>query len=138
MPDLRQYKLFISHSWTYSDAYSRLTEFFDEHPNFLWRNYSVPKNAPIHNAPTQKELYDAIKQQIAPVNCVLILAGVYSSYSKWINKEIDIAKNVYNKPIIAVQPWGAERTSKNVKDNADKIVNWNSSSIVDAIREYSI
>lgn len=69
---------------------------------------------------------------------MLILAGVYSSYSKWINKEIDIAKNVYNKPIIAVQPWGAERTSKNVKDNADKIVNWNSSSIVDAIREYSI
>lgn len=137
MPDLKQYKLFISHSWTYSNAYARLTEFFDEHPNFLWRNYSVPKNDPIHNASTQKELYEAIKQQIAPVNCVLILAGVYSSYSKWIDKEIDIAKN-YNKPIIAIQPWGAERTSQKVKDNANKIVNWNSSSIVDSIRKYSI
>lgn len=137
MADLKQYKLFISHSWTYSNAYARLTEFFDEHPNFSWRNYSVPKNDPIHNASTQKELYEAIKQQIAPVNCVLILAGVYSSYSKWIDKEIDIAKN-YNKPIIAIQPWGAERTSQKVKDNANKIVNWNSSSIVDSIRKYSI
>ena len=31
----------------------------------------------------------------------------------------------YNKPIIAVQPWGAERTSSIVKNAADVIVGWN-------------
>ena len=36
--------------------------------------------------------------------------------------------------IIAVQPWGAEKTSTVVKNNADYIVGWNTNSIVNAIR----
>ena len=35
----------------------------------------------------------------------------------------------YNKPIIAVQPWGAERTSSIVKNAADVIVGWNAKSV---------
>ena len=138
MPKLKNYRLFISHSWTYGDAYEKLVSFFNKHPNFKWTDYSVPKNDPIHNAPNQTALYNAIKNQIAPVNCVIILAGVYSTYSKWINKEIEISKQVFNKPIVAVEPWGSEKTSKIVKDNADTIVEWQSWSIVNAIRDYSI
>ncbi|WP_080403660.1 TIR domain-containing protein [Burkholderia ubonensis] len=137
MPKLTNYRLFISHSWAYSDAYEKLVNFFNEHPNFKWTDYSVPKNDPIHNAPTSPALYEAIKRQVAPVNCVVMLAGVYSTYSTWINKEIEIAK-YYSKPLLAIQPWGAERTSQVVKDNAVAIVNWQSSSIVDAIRKHSI
>lgn len=138
MPALKTYRLFISHSWAYGDAYEKLVKFFNEHPNFSWMNYSVPKDDPIHQADNDTQLYNAIKAQIAPVNCVLMLAGVYSSYSKWINKEITISKSDYNKPIIAVQPWAAERTSQIVKDNADEIVKWQSKSIVDAIRKHAI
>ena len=36
---------------------------------------------------------------------------------------------------IAIEPWGAEKTSIKVKNNADKIVGWNTCSIVKAIRE---
>lgn len=138
MPNLKQYRIFISHSWAYGDAYEKLVEFFDQHPNFSWVNYSVPKDDPIHNAKNESELYEAIKLQIAPVNCVIMLAGVYSTYSKWINKEIQISKVDYDKPIIAVEPWGSERTSAIVKANADEIVKWQSNSIVDAIRKHSI
>jgi hypothetical protein len=138
MPSLKTYRLFISHSWTYRDAYDKLVEFFNEHPNFEWINYSVPKDDPIHDAPNATELYAAIKKQIAPVNCVVILAGVYSSYSKWIEKEIKISKTDFDKPIVAVEPWASEKTSKIVKDNADSIVKWQSSSIVSAIRDVSI
>jgi hypothetical protein len=67
----------------------------------------------------------------------VILAGVYSSYSKWINYEIEIAKTVFDKPVIAVEPWASEKTSKIVKDNADAIVKWQSASIVSAIRTHS-
>lgn len=70
-----------------------------------------------------------------PASCVIILAGVYATYSKWINIEIELAKSM-NKKIIAVQYWGAERTSIIVRDNADVIVGWNSSSIIRAIRGY--
>ena len=138
MPQLKTYKIFISHSWAYGDAYDKLVKFFNEHPNFTWVDYSVPKNDPIHNAPNDTALYNAIKKQMQLTNCVVMMSGVYSSYSKWINKEIDIAKNEFSKPIVAVEPWGAEKTSKIVKDNADEIAKWQSASIVNAIRNQSI
>ncbi|MCG8572523.1 MAG: TIR domain-containing protein, partial [Spirochaetes bacterium] len=110
MPPLKNYRLFISHSWTYGDAYEKLVNFFNEHSYFNWIDYSVPKNDPIHSAPNDMALFNAIKNQISPVNCVVMLAGVYSTHSKWINKEIEISKKIFNKPIVAVQPWGAEKT----------------------------
>lgn len=139
MPSLKTYRLFISHSWTHDDAeYNKLVAFFNEHQNFSWIDYSVPKNDPIHSAGTDTQLYNAIKAQILPVNCVVMLAGVSSSYSKWIDKEIRISKADFNKPIIAVEKWGANYTSQLVKSNADAIVKWQSKSIVDAIRAHSI
>lgn len=137
MPELKNYRLFISHSWTYSDAYEKLTSLLAEHRYFRWSNYSVPKDDPIHNAPNVSQLESAIEQQMKLVNCVLILAGVYSTYSKWIQREIAIAKRL-GKPIIAIEPFASERTSAVVKDNADTVVKWNSNSIVDAIRNLSI
>ena len=134
---MKTYNLFISHSWAYSDAYEKLVNLLDKRSYFSYRNYSVPKDDPLHTNGTDRQLYNAIKNQIGPSSVVLILAGVYASYSKWIDKEIDIAQNKFDtaKPIIAIEPWGSEKTSKIVKDAADKIVKWNTESIVSAIRE---
>lgn len=46
MPALANYRLFISHSWAYGDAYEKLVSFFNEYPNFKWTDYSVPKTTP--------------------------------------------------------------------------------------------
>ncbi|HAF0292527.1 TPA: molecular chaperone Tir [Salmonella enterica subsp. enterica serovar Typhimurium var. 5-] len=133
----KTYNIFVSHSWAYSDAYTKLLKLLNNDPYFSYRNYSVPKDDPIHNAPTDKQLYEAIKRQVNGCHVVLIMAGVYSSYSKWIDKEIDIAKNGFllSKPIIAIEPWASTRTSQKVKQNADIIVRWNSNSIIKAIKE---
>lgn len=125
--------IFISHSWSYSDAYYKLHKLLEQRPYFDYKDYSVPPDDPIHNAGSAEELERAIANQIAKTSVVLILAGVYANYSKWINKEIKIAKKL-GKRIIAVEPWGAERTSLFVKENANQIVKWNADSIVDAIR----
>lgn len=132
----KTYNLFISHSWTYSDTYEGLIALLDDAKRFSYKNYSVPKDDPIHDADNSTELYDAIKKQVKYAHVVIILAGVYSTYSKWINKEIEIAQSM-SKPILAIEPWGSEKTSSKVKNAADKIVKWNTSSIVDAIRELS-
>lgn len=131
-----EYNLFISHSWSYSDAYEGLLDLLNSDPSFKYNNYSVPKNDPIHNAPNERLLRAAIKEQMSHASCVLILAGVYATYSKWINIEIDLAKTGfrYPKKIIAVEPWGAERTSVVVKSNADNIVKWQTKSIINAIK----
>lgn len=138
MPELKTYDLFISHSWNYGDAYEKLCGFFNNAPNFNWRNYSVPKDSPIHNAPNQNALYEAIKRQVSPSNIVIIMAGKYATYSKWIQKEIKIAQDEYSKPILAVAPWGSQQVSAVVKNAADEIAGWNTNSIVGAIRKLAI
>lgn len=127
------YNLFISHSWTYGDQYDRLIKLLNEDKNFEYRDYSVPKNDPIHNARYDYELRAAIRNQMQHASCVLILAGVYATYSKWINIEIELAKEM-DKMIIAVVPWGAQRISKVVEENANRTVRWQASSIIDSIR----
>ena len=79
----------------------------------------------------------AIKHHMLPCGVILVLAGVYATYSKWIKKEIALAQRgfVNRKPIVAIEPWGSERTSTVVKEAADRIVKWNTDSIVEAIRE---
>ena len=131
------YNLFISHSWRYSDAYDRLIALLKARRYFAFHDYSVPPNDPIHNAPNDTALRKAIRDQMQLCHIVLVLAGVYSTYSKWINIEIEIAKKGFTKPkpIIAIRPWGSKHTSRTVTAAADKIVAWNTESIVSAIRE---
>lgn len=134
---MKTYHLFISHSWNYSDRYASLVRLLRQKSYFRFSDYSVPRNDPIHNAATDAQLRAAIREKMAPCSVVLILAGVYATYSKWINAEIKLAQRGFfaPKPIMAIQPWGAERTSVPVKQAADRIVKWNSNSIVSAIRD---
>lgn len=134
---MNTYNLFISHSWTYSKKYDDLVNLLKSRSYFEFRDYSVPKDDPIHTRGTNQELYLAIKRKMQPCSAVLILAGVYATYSKWIDNEIKIAKNEFSspKPIIAIEPWGSEKTSQTVKNNADVIVKWNADSVVNAIRK---
>lgn len=126
----KKYKLFISHSWTYGDAYEKVVSMLNrEGINFS--NHSVPKSSPIHTNGTDKQLEEAIDAKIKGTSCVLIMAGKYSTYSKWIKKEIDIAK-----PIIAIRPWASLQASIVVQENADEIVGWQSSSIANAVKKW--
>lgn len=136
MPALKTYDLFISHAWTYNAEYDRLVKMLNAAPNFKWRNYSVTKQDPL-DVNNDARLTAALKRQIRPVNCVLILAGMYVNHRKWIKKEITIAQNL-NKPIVGIKPWGQQRTPTEVQDAADVMVGWNTASIVKAIRDYSI
>ncbi|HEM7111338.1 TIR domain-containing protein [Acinetobacter baumannii] len=133
---MSHHNLFLSHSWKYGDAYDGLVTLLNnrEDRNFTYSNYSVPKDDPIHNAPNDVLLRAAIRNQMNRCSKIIILAGVYATYSKWINIEIQLAKEM-GKKIIAVQPWGSERTSVIVKNNADRIITWNSRSLVNAIKE---
>lgn len=79
-------------------------------------------------------LKEEIRGQIRPVQCVIVLAGMYAAHSDWIQFEIDFAQFL-QKPILGIVPWGAERTPLSVTKAADKMVYWNSASIVQGIRE---
>ena len=133
---MRTFHLFISHSWTHSDAYERLRGLLDNRSYFDYIDYSVPKDDPVHTNGTDAELEQAITNHMRPCQVIVVLAGVYASYSKWIDKEIAIAEAGFSnrKSILAIRPWGSERISRRVSDAADEVVAWNTDSIVAAIR----
>ena len=126
--------LFVSHSWAYGDVYDRLCDLLNSAPRFDYRNYSVPKDDPIHNARNQQDLRSAISRQMQPTQIILVVAGVYATYSKWINIELDLAKRHYGKPVLGIKPYANTNVSTAVRGHADEIVNWNTNSIVGAIR----
>jgi len=134
----RQIHVFISHAWAHSQDYDTLAKWIFEdnwsigQASLDFRNYSVPKNDPIHNAKNDKELQIAIFNQIARSHVVVIPVGMYASYSKWIQKEIDGSLG-YKKPILAVIPRGKKRMSGVVVDNATAEVGWNRQSVIDGI-----
>ena len=133
---VKTYRIFISHSWKYYPHYDRIEEFLEQE-GILYYNHSVPKDDPVHTNGTDKQLYDAIEAKIKGCSCVIVLDGVYSTYSKWIGKELEIAQK-YGKPIIAVRPWGNSRTSTEVNRAATVIVGWNAKSVASAVKEYAL
>lgn len=136
MPTLRNYHVMISHSWDYSKQYETLKGWLDETPYFLWTDYSVPLTKPL-TFKEKEELQNKLRNRISLCSCIIILSGMYVTYSEWIDFEIDAAVEM-RKPIIGVKPWGNERIPKKVSDFADTIVGWNSDSIVNAVRYWAL
>ena len=130
----KTYNLFISHAWDYNSDYYSLEKKLKETPWFSFKNYSVPQHDALQTK-TNSELDEALFRQIAPTSVVLIVAGMYYNHRKWIQREIDIAK-IYNKPIIVIRPWGAERMPAELISSEFIQVNWQTSRIIEAIRKY--
>lgn len=93
------YRIFISHSWKYSNQYDKIVEFLDD-GGINYYNHSVPKDDPVHTNGTDKQLEDAIDAKIRGCSCVIILAGVYSSCSKWIKKKLLLLKSMANQLLV--------------------------------------
>lgn len=138
MPKLKTYDLFLSHVWrrVENSEYYRLERFLSEASYFYWRNYSVPEHDPLETK-TDRELRQALNRQIAPINCFLVVSGMYVNHRRWIQEEINIAI-YYGKPIIGVAPWGQERMPIEVQNVANEMVGWKTSSIVAAIRRWAL
>lgn len=130
--------VFISHSWSYSGHYDKLTKWlFEVEWNvngspLIFYNTSVPKDDPIHDAPTDKELSERISERIVSSHVVLCPTGMYSAYSKWIGKELRLAKDL-GTPLLAINPWAQERKSSIVLQYAADYVGWRSKPLLEKV-----
>jgi hypothetical protein len=138
MPALKTYDLFLSHVWKSSEnsEYNRLCLLLNQTNNFSWRNYSVPSHDPL-GTKTDFDLKQALVRQIRPINCFIVVTGMYINYRKWIFEEIKIAQSL-NKPIVGVMPWGQLRVPLEIQNIAKEIVGWNGESVASAVRRYAI
>jgi hypothetical protein len=132
----KAYNLYLSHSWNHNLAYKKLNTLLGGRPDFAYNDFFVTEN-PDHSFYTERQLYESIRHKMKHCHVIIIMCGVYSLYSRWLNKEIILGKDELRKPIIAIQPFDASRTSFIIKQNADRIVDWNIDSIISTIHELS-
>lgn len=135
---MREYNVFISHSWNYVYEYDNLLNLLDKAKYFYWKNYSVPpeKTLTIQNV-SNKKMTLLLTHKIKLASAVLIIGGKYINYHDWIKKEIEISK-YYHKPIIGILPFGIKEVQNILKVDCNEIVGWNSNAIIKSIKRNAI
>jgi len=118
----RTYKLFISYINDGDEEYDLFLSKLDASYDFQY------KNCAIHD----KILSGDIKKQMKPVDVVVILSGLVSKDKSFLNRQIDVAKEL-RKPIVVIRPYGMENVPFELEEIAADVVGWNTPCIVDAI-----
>jgi len=131
----KEYKLFISHSWDHDDVLQDLKNLIDSRGYFPATYTQIEKNCPI-DSDKAWVIKANITKRLQESDVVLAIAGVYASYSEWMQWEMDKAKELGLR-VIGVIPRGQEHISHEVFNRSAVDVRWNADSIVDAIRNYS-
>jgi hypothetical protein len=128
----KDYKIFICHSWANSADLEGLQNLLNKRGYFNVEFTEVTKDVPI-NSNNATYIKSQLKEKIVNSDIVLALAGVYASHSDWMIWEMDTAI-VNSIPIVGIIPRGQERISQEVYYRSKTDVNWNTESIVEAIR----
>lgn len=132
MSDSRVYKIFISHAWNYSSEYLKIKEFLQEAKSFNFQIVSVPNTGSVD--PDDKAgLRESIKKQIRYSEVVVILAGMYSYNTEWLDFEMDFAR-IWNVPIIIVKPWDNRSIPPALAARGGELVGWSTALLVSAIK----
>jgi hypothetical protein len=131
----KQHEIFISHSWKYENDLINLRNLLTTRSYFNVNFREVSQDVAI-NSENANYIKAVLKQRILASNVFLAIAGVYATYSDWMEWEIKTAK-ANGIRVIGVVPWGQVRVSSTVSGLADEVVNWNTESIVNAIRRHS-
>ncbi|MBY7649332.1 MAG: hypothetical protein C4617_02260 [Candidatus Liberibacter europaeus] len=132
----RIYELFISHVWSKSGEYKNLVNLLDckKYTNFNY--HEVPEDSPI-NSDNSEYIKSVLRKRLDIAEIVLVPAHVSATNSDWVIWEMDTAEK-NNVPIIGIKPYGGKNISMEVTSRAKECVNWNTKSIVDAIRKHAI
>jgi hypothetical protein len=128
----KTYRVFVSHSWKHNDVLQQLKEIMDNRGYFYADYTHVEKTEPI-NSTNDSVIKANITKRLQDSDIVLAIAGVYASYSDWMQWEMDKARDLGLK-VIGVIPRGQERISSQVYSRSVEDVRWNADSIVAAIR----
>jgi hypothetical protein len=118
------YNIFISQLKDDDEEYNRFIGKLEASYDFQWKNHSIFDR-------TDKE---QLTEQMKNVDVVIILSGMYSKNKNLIQQEIDLARKL-EKPIVIIRPYGMENVPGSIEDTASEVVGWNTSCIIDSVRE---
>ncbi|MEI6544336.1 MAG: TIR domain-containing protein [Methylococcales bacterium] len=131
----KEYKIFISHSWQYTDTLEALRNLLNERAYFNATYEESTKDNPI-NSENESYVKTRLAQKIGTSDIILALTGIYASHSSWMKWELDKALEL-GTPIIGVIPRGQDKISTIVSTRSIVDVRWNTESIITAIRAHA-
>lgn len=127
--------LFASHSWAHGHHRDGLHSLLSP----TWRkgiefhDLSASEEHPLHYGDDHDRLVRMLARRIQKCDAVLLLAGMYSSHSYWIEVEADLARR-FNKPILAIAPLGQQRLSAVATNSSPyEPIGWRGESVRNAI-----
>jgi Na+-transporting NADH:ubiquinone oxidoreductase subunit NqrB len=124
-------RLFVTHAWQTSDDYLRVFEYLESARTFFYRNYSTPDKPPAAEREVERE---DLRRQIAPVEAVIALPGLYDTHKDLLTFQLLYAQ-ASNKAVVLMKPFGSQRElPKPIVELANEIVEWDERALVDAIR----
>jgi hypothetical protein len=124
-------KLFVGHVWEADEDHLRVFEFLEGARNFYYLNYAAPERRPGADKEAQRE---ELRRQIAPVECVILLASHHRRAPDLVEFQANYAKAA-DKPVILITSFGATTIiSKALQSLADETIDWSERDLVDAIR----
>lgn len=133
MPALRTYRIFISHCWEYADWYHTLVRWLNTHPNFEWRDLSVPESRALR----EDAAFEAtLRRRLGNADVLLVIIGMEIAHRRWMKWEIQWAR-IRGVPIVGIMPNGGQRIPAAVAASKCPVVGWRRQSVVDAIRHYA-
>jgi MTH538 TIR-like domain (DUF1863). len=128
----KNYSVFISHRWEYNDQLVSLKNLLNKEDGLIASYEEVTVDQPI-NSENANYIKTVLKRKILDSDVFIVVAGMYTAYSDWMEWEINTAVN-NGVPVLGIRPRSAQRIPSLVSENAGEIVGWYTPSIVDAIR----
>ncbi|UVM48475.1 TIR domain-containing protein [Pseudomonas sp. B21-015] len=128
----KNYSVFISHRWDYNDQLVSLKSLLNKEDGLIASYEEVTVDQPI-NSENANYIKTVLKRKILDSDVFIVVAGMYTAYSDWMEWEINTAVN-NGVPILGIRPRSAQRIPSLVSEKAGEIVGWYTPSIVDAIR----
>lgn len=128
----KTYNLYISHSWKRSEQLDRLRSLLENRGYF---SAAFLEASPDNSINSRDIAY--VKRRLAlkvgAADVLLVMSGIYATTSDFIRHEMEVAYEL-GIPIIGIVPRGQINISTLVQYYAAEIVNWNTESVVAAIR----
>lgn len=131
--------IFIAHGWKYNEHIHKLTELLDRADEFDEEFAYVDHGNFDRDALRDKLLNDldlAIKEQMNEADVALVMTDLYEEHQEWIDKEIELAKEL-NIPVLLIRSYENRETPSELEEKADEIVVFDPEEIMKEIKNHS-
>lgn len=130
--------IFIAHGWENSQHIHKLIELLDRadtfDKQFAYINHGNFDKSVLRND-VLNDLNLALKEQMTEADVVLVMTDIYHDYKDWIDKEINLAKEL-DLPVILIRSYENRETPSHLEEKVNETVVFDPEEILKEIKNY--